>query len=279
MIDAPRTVIFVHGVQWERNAILKGYSTPLADGIQRQAPSTRFRFKEVLWSDVVEGTERAIIQAGTLISVIDSPTLKEVAWRLLQQMFGRMHLPLAESGKEALFTKKISEQVAGGDDLKAKAFSAILDILLYESGAFKTPIQQTVIDALDGCRGEAAPVLFGHSLGSVIAFDVVKRKASGLKRPPVFGLVTAGSPLGVLKRSPTSPKSFSDVLKKKIDWMNFYDADDFLAFWNPLRKFGYAGYVRDHTINPSEIPFYSHIKYWDNSEIARELADLATTGE
>jgi hypothetical protein len=279
MIDAPRTVIFVHGVQWERNAILKGYSRPLAERIQQQAPSTRFRFTEVLWSDVVEGTERAIIQAGTLISVMNSPKLKEAAWRLLEQMFGRMHLPIDESDKEALFTRKISDQVAGEDDLKAKAFSAILDILLYESGAFKAPIQQTVIDALDACRQEAAPVLFGHSLGSVIAFDVVKRRASGSKRPPVFGLVTAGSPLGLLKRSPARPKSFSGMLKKKIDWLNFYDADDFLAFWNPLGKFGYAGYVQDRNINPSEIPFYSHIKYWDSSAIARELADLATTSE
>jgi len=279
MIDAPRTVIFVHGVQWERNDILKGYSRPLADGIQRQAPSTRFRFMEVLWSDVVEGTERAIIESGTLISVIDNPKLRAVAWVLLQQMFGRMHLPINESGKEALFTKKISEQVSGENDLKAKAFSAILDILLYESGAFKAPILKMVIDAFNACRDEPAPVLFGHSLGSVIAFDAVKRTMSGGKNPSVFGLVTAGSPLGLLRRSPGSPKSFSTALKKKIDWINFYDSDDFLAFWNPLKRFGYAGYVDDRTIDPSEIPFYSHIKYWDSSAVARELADLATTGE
>lgn len=279
MIDAVRSIVFVHGVQWERNAIIRGYSKPLSDRIQAQAPSIRFRSKEVLWSDIVETKERAIIEAGSLISVINGKALTDIAWQLLKQIFGRMNLPIAENNRDTLFKKKISEQVSAGGDLMAKAFSAILDIILYESGAFSKPIQDTVIEALDACKGEPAPVLFGHSLGSVITFDVIKRKFSGSKSPPVFGLVTAGSPLGILERSPKSPKTFSDFLKKNIDWINFYDADDFLAFWNPLRRFGYDGYVQDRNINPSEVPFYSHTKYWDSSAIARELADMATTDE
>jgi len=54
LIDAPRAVVFVHGVQWQRDYELKGYSRPTQDFMQNQAPTVRFRFYEVLWSDVMQ---------------------------------------------------------------------------------------------------------------------------------------------------------------------------------------------------------------------------------
>jgi len=277
MIDAVRTVVFVHGVQWERNIMLQGYSDPLCRRIQAQASSTRFRFKEVLWSDVVEPREQALIAGGTLGEIAMGIPLQEIAWLILKQIFGRMNLPVNEALRSTVFTKKIPDQISSGGSLMGKAMSAILDILLYESGMFKEAIQNKVLEALDFCAGEPPPVLFGHSLGSVISLDAIKSRCVGAQ-PPVYGFVTAGPALGILKRTPIRPKTFATLLKR-IEWVNFYDADDFLAFWNPLRKFGYDGYVQDRNINPSEIVFYSHIKYWDNSAIARELADMATTAE
>ncbi len=278
MIDAVRSILFVHGVQWERDSILAGYSKPLADRIQAQAPSTRFRFQEVLWSDVVEPAEEAVIATGSLASVIPGQSLSDIIWRLLRQILGRMNVTVSDADRQWILTKPIAAQVSPATSLRAKAMSAVLDIIFYESWLFKHPVQEKVIEALDACADEPSPVLFGHSLGSVIAYDVIQGKSSSGNTPPVYGLVTAGSPLGVLKRITNSPKGFSAILKR-IDWINFYDSDDFLAFWNPLRKFGYDGYVQDRNINPSEIPFYSHTKYWDSSAIARELADMATTDD
>jgi hypothetical protein len=61
-----------------------------------------------------------------------------------------------------------------------------------------------------------------------------------------------------------------------FDWVNLYDTDDLVGFWNPLRRKGYSS-VMDQRIDTHEFPFYSHVKYWTNSLVARELVDQTLT--
>jgi len=50
LIDAPRDVVFVHGVQWQRDYELKGYSRPTQDLMQNQAPTVRPQHPDVALS-------------------------------------------------------------------------------------------------------------------------------------------------------------------------------------------------------------------------------------
>lgn len=281
MIDAPRTIVFVHGVQWEPDSELAGYSLPLARAVERQAPSTRFRFKEVLWSDVVEARERQLLQIGKLIDVIGgADALGNLAHLLLEHIFKRQGLQLPFSRSD-LLGSQISDLIKGsGMGFKEKAFSAILDVLIYEShvGTYRAEIQQKVQDAIDSVKDELAPVVYGHSLGSAIAYDVLADKADGHGLPAI-ALITAGSPLGVLARKIEKAPGLGQLLRTSMFWKNYYDADDFLAFWNPLKAFGFRDCVEDRAIDVSTIPFYSHTRYWTSDEIARDLADWATTGK
>lgn len=272
MIAAPRSIVIVHGVQWERNAFLKGYSRPLTLRIQGQAPSTRFDFREVLWSDVVEPLEQLISRGVSLASLAGAGSgLLRVTSRLAQSILQRQDDPAKDRPMGELFDHPLRDVLANdANGFLHKALSAVLDVILYESGLFRAAIQKQVTDVLDEFEGKPAPILYGHSLGAQIAFDVL----ANANRQRAFALVTSASPLGLLRRR------VDDGRRKRLrelDWVNYYDTDDFLAFWNPLRLFGYREFVTDRSIDASEVPFYSHIKYWGNSAISRELADLATT--
>lgn len=280
MIDALRTIIFVHGVQWEPDSELAGYSIALQRAIERQAPSTRFRFKEVLWSDVVEEREREIMRAGKLIELLDGNVtgLADIVQQLLQHIFKRQGIQYLND-KSATLNSKVADLIQGtGQSFKEKAFSAIMDVILYESGIghFQERIRAKVAEALDAVSNELAPVVYAHSLGSAIAYDVLAAQADTVK-VPALGFVTAGSPLGILRRNIANSPQFETALSGPTFWKNYYDADDFLAFWNPLAVFGYRGYVEDRSIDVSTIPFYSHTRYWSSDEIARDLADFAAT--
>lgn len=282
MIEASRTIIFVHGVQWEPDSELAGYSLPLQRAIERQAPSTRFRYQEVLWSDVVEEREREIMRAGKLLDLLGGNVvdLGDIVQQLLQHIFDRQGIKYLND-KNATLRTQVANLIQGtGRSFKEKAFSAIMDVILYESGVgpFQKRIRQKVIQALEAVRGELAPVVYAHSLGSVIAYDVLAARSDKVK-VPTLGFITAGSPLGILRRDISKSPKFKTALSGPTFWKNYYDADDFLAFWNPLKAFGYRDFMEDRSIDVSTIPFYSHTRYWSSDEIAHDLADFATTAK
>lgn len=284
MIDAPRSIIFIHGVQWEPNSEIRGYSVPLQNAIARQAPSTRFRFKEVLWSDIVEQKEREILNAGKLIDILGTGNISglgDVVQMLLEHIFKLQGMPASSNNKDTNLKTKVSDLIKNsGQGFAEKAYSAIMDVIIYESGigGYQEQIQGKLAEALDGVKGELAPIVYAHSLGSVIAYDVLAKRSKS-NSIPALGFITAGSPLGVLKRDPSRTPELKDKLINAMFWKNYYDADDFLAFWNPLKAFGYRNLADEYAIDVSPVPFYSHTRYWSSDEIARDLADLATTAK
>ena len=86
--------------------------------------------------------------------------------------------------------------------------------------AIRGEIQQIVLDKI----GDDTRVLLGHSLGSIVAYEVAHR----LDRPLPL-LVTLGSPLGVetlvLQRL-RPPASFPSQVSR---WVNVADRDDLVA--------------------------------------------------
>lgn len=89
----------------------------------------------------------------------------------------------------------------------------------------KFPMARRRINAIiaDALPEEGEVFVLGHSLGSVVAYDVV-RNASGISVPL---LTTVGSPLGVRKISEMlEPRRFPDAAQA---WFNAYDTRDIVA--------------------------------------------------
>ncbi|WP_327250943.1 hypothetical protein [Streptomyces sp. NBC_01244] len=81
----------------------------------------------------------------------------------------------------------------------------------------------------------ATSVVIGHSLGSVIAYDLFRHQdvgaAHGAHGPAVHTLVTCGSPLGIpsVRRLMGIADGERLGLPAPIRWINVYDPDDFIT--------------------------------------------------
>lgn len=163
------------------------------------------------------------------------------------------HVPFASSSSIALFTN---------------------DVFQYLNNVnFRTIIEDGVAQAL---RNDLETVVVGHSLGSVVAYRVLREqgKHKGWK-VPLF--VTVGSPLGVtaIKKSLAVNKHPECATK----WFNAMDDRDIVALY-PLSKKHFAINpeienkmdVQNHTDNRHGIA-----GYLDDAEVARRIYEALTT--
>jgi len=124
--------------------------------------------------------------------------------------------------------------------LRTRAFRALVqrsfvDVFAYFFGGLKEQMRQIVRDALAGV--DQPVIVIGHSLGSIIAYDVLREQSSSSLEVPLF--VTVGSPLGITE--------VQDVVERPLEvpasvaaWRNASDSRDLVAL--------------DHTIRPEYAP-------------------------
>lgn len=91
-------------------------------------------------------------------------------------------------------------------------------------------------------------VLITHSLGTVIAFRLLREMQERGTEIDIPLLITMGSPLGleVFKQKLGPPRMKPDCVKR---WMNFYDPSDFVTLGKALQKEFAAGIEDDDTVN------------------------------
>jgi hypothetical protein len=262
--DATRHIVFVHGVEWEFNADLAGYSLPLQRGIRSQAPSMEIRFYEVLWSDLVERDERMLMAGAGLLGDLLSGNLVDAVVRLFNLIAKEMRLPAV--GAHELIERPLPNLVSQHGGLIENALSAILDVVFYFRPEYGRQICATVEEVLQKIPRDASNeiVVFGHSLGSVILFDVIGNAIARSGKSPVDAFVTAGSPLGLFY-----PTAATKGFPKR--WQNICSSNDFVATWNPLKDY-YGAAVQDLPILTDGIPVLSHIKYWGDATVATSVA-------
>ncbi|MBT9559248.1 MAG: hypothetical protein IV100_24655 [Myxococcales bacterium] len=143
--------------------------------------------------------------------------------------------------------------------------------------------------------------LVGHSLGSCIGFDflfdlfdpqrglrifepIEATPAVAAKARAGFrGFVSFGSPIGLfmLRRAadlhvPGAPQPWSKIrnpVPEGIPWVNCWDKQDIIAY--PLEGlFGHCqgtSKVKDVCVDTGDLIINSHIRYWRNRDVAREL--------
>ena len=176
------------------------------------------------------------------------------------------------------------------------------DIVAYQV----SPNSRVVYDAVHACIDEAlqrlaaqapdAPlIVVAHSLGSVIAadhfYDLHKGRRSAatpLERGETFtSFYTLGSPIalwmerfGDFSQPVTIPGKTSDdpVIAAAAEWINFYDADDVLAY--PLKGLS-ADYDEavdeDRSVSVGAMLLgmspVSHVAYWNDKSVLRPIAN------
>jgi hypothetical protein len=158
------------------------------------------------------------------------------------------------------------DKYAGG--LNGHAIEAFTrDVFLYTRRAgVRDEVDRIVASSLT----ESPTVIVGHSLGSVVAYSILRRDRRALNVP---ALITVGSPLGVRAiRDGYRPLRYPGAVK---DWFNAFDKRDVVALY-PLdaNNFPVTPAIRnvDH-INNGTDNRHGISGYLEDSTIAREILD------
>lgn len=169
---------------------------------------------------------------------------------------------------QAIF-RALDKHVPGMSDKVLETFTR--DVYLYSTrSAVKTEINGIVAAALS----EGAPtVVVGHSLGSVVAYSVLREDPRALQVPLY---ITVGCPLGVRPiRDQLKPLKFPKPAKA---WYNAYDDRDVVALY-PLDQANFPvtppvtnyAKVKNHTDNRHGI-----VGYLDDPTVAQAIHKALT---
>jgi hypothetical protein len=140
--------------------------------------------------------------------------------------------------------------------LRALLFRLILRFLMRDADAYffegsAGPIRQRVRDVLDA--SDTPVVVIGHSLGSIVAYDVLSDPPGPPRDVPLF--LTLGSPLGIdaVKELVHQPPAIPPGVAA---WLNASDPVDIVAADPQLRDdYGGSDQIRDLTVfNPAWFP-------------------------
>ncbi len=134
-------------------------------------------------------------------------------------------------------------------------------------------IQNYVVDALDQAMANYDDIVFvSHSLGTVIAFDVLREMGERFNRISCW--FTTGCPLGKLRRIGLRGDDLGAITRQNVArWYNIYDSTDLIA--DALGPFfprpGF--HLHDIFVDVARDPIASH-DYMRNAETLDLIAEL-----
>lgn len=157
-------------------------------------------------------------------------------------------------------------------DRLASGLDLALDLPLYLGEPRGQKIRNVVIDEIRNAmkETEGGVVLVGHSLGSVIAYDVARKNLHSETPLKIKALITLGSPLDWVTdiRIAEGAKGDDDYSLSGINWINIYDDADPVSIREELPIDRFGG-VKNISIHSGEKYILAHTCYWENEEVAK----------
>jgi len=249
-------VIFIHGIgnkppadrlltSWERDLAT-------AEGIDLGALgiySSMVYWADVLYPEAVEGGQESATEgdaAGTEVDLdwtegIEGDELEFVAALSadLDVDAGETMVADPQGDEERIFLPESLKRVlmrALLRDVHHYLFNATHEPRTAEEYLVQDEIRRRTLEAINAAHddGTGPIVILSHSMGTVVAYDVLKRVGDC---PPVDGLITAGSPLGrhevPYQMRPEWSKEDGFPVHLNGPWVNVYDRLDVVVGMSP----------------------------------------------
>lgn len=121
--------------------------------------------------------------------------------------------------------------------------------------------QKAVDDIVKPYLKRSPQILITHSLGTVIAFKLLREMADKGESSNIPLLITMGSPLALdaFKKNLGPPRRKAPFVKR---WVNFYDPSDFVTLGKPLNAENFASEIEnDGTVNNTTANCHGVVKY------------------
>lgn len=241
------SIVGVHGIgqqQLGRQQLLTAWQPALGDGVERACNGRRVPnvplniayYGDVFLPEPATTAEtKAGATAGAWWEFLDEETASELesaARELLPE--DAIQTAIARPSKVRTqmpgFLRAIDRHFPAGGLL---AFGDLVQVRRYLSDA---AVKARVDAAVDAAMSPECSVLIGHSLGSVVAFEYLRRHPG----PQLSLLVTLGSPLGlrlVRRLMPNASYGVAFGIPPTVrEWVNVRDPRDPVACAGPLKQ-------------------------------------------
>lgn len=277
------SVVVVHGIGAGKGEERRGFSDKLKQRVAKVCPDIDDYWHEAPWEEINDTVDDVV---QSVVDKLMDGYIKDAAASKRRSQKGN-----GRAGRSFIvrLIKKVNRmKQAAAKDLApillrfAKrgipyALDLLLDLPLYLSRDHGEAIRGRVREKIEEVfrKTDRGVILVGHSLGSVIAFDVLAEMIAEDENKHVKALVTFGSPLDwvmqIRRADRNLPALPSDV--SSVKWVNFYDSDDPIPLRRELDPAEFSG-VENKRVDSGEKLIYAHCAYWSNAEVAECIAGL-----
>lgn len=261
-------VIAVHGIGAGTGTERKGFSNDLKKLAYKDNPTASCSWYECVWEDLNDAIDDRV--GGIVKELLKSYRLP---WKLdAQGRWGRI-------GQGAKIVCVNILLAIGGDYLN-KGLDLGSDFMLYldsdHGQKIRDRLKKQILDL--SAKHPEGIALVAHSLGSVIAYDVVA-EAVRVKQPlPIKQLITFGSPLDwtfKLRKTENKRECVYTSIGRTTRWTNFYYKEDYVSIHAPLPTTQFPA-VENRLLKlpKGESALGSHTAYWKDETFAAEIRKL-----
>lgn len=287
MKQAKYSVVVVHGIGSGTGTARERFSDDLKNLVAKECEGVEHKWFEATWEGVNDSLDEVITET---INELLNVYIEEADRKAKEAEEKRSQERIAENARwyvklwhwtKCAVGKAISDSPAAGlrkaKEILPSALDALIDLPLYleevKGVAIRHVVKKKIEEVINNAPEESV-VLVGHSLGSVVAYDVVKEYIKAGEGRKIKALVTMGSPLEWvtnIRRALGVGTSSGGVAN--IDWLNFYDEQDPVPLRRELNEGMFAG-VKNKKCSSGKILIGAHCAYWKEKCCAENIAAL-----
>jgi hypothetical protein len=254
-MEAPRRhlgLVFIHGAGKEPSGYYRGFLANLTGGLGAEPP-----YLAAWWADLCD--LGPAVKAGAA-----APRLTREAEEFRQSYM--LALGMGVDGQRQEAAPSTVRSVGG---TLVSLADTVNDVVQYfYNPSMRSAIQMRLRERLVEAAGAFDhTLLVSHSLGTVIAFDVLRQSASSFNIHTWF---TTGSPLGRLAQLGQVRRELGQITGDSMSaWHNLFDPSDVVA--SPLSGC-FAFPLKDLAVENGAGILNAH-NYWSNGSVAGMVAD------
>ena len=273
--------VVVHGICANNGSQQEGFSKPLSKlvyPVKSQAEREEY-WKEAVWEKVTNAADDKI---------------QDVVLQVMNLYDKKAYWKTSKLASATNWWQKLCIHLGYGlgkvfhiaiRDTATDLLDLTLDLPLYLGEPRGAKVRKVVTDKIKEAMTKTdGVVLIGHSLGSVIAYDVVRENMEAVSPLNIKTLITMGSPLKWVtdirraENGENGPPDPSALSLPGIRWINIYDKEDPVALKDELPDTMF-GNVKNVPIASGNTFIGAHTSYWTNDEVAAIIRETMFSRE
>ena len=280
-------VVVVHGIGAGTGEARRDFSAKLKANVKKMVSSASgIVWEEADWEGVNDDIDSI---AERVVKRFCKKYIKEAVGDLRREKCKRQHTT-SESLKQRIveFIKCVYHKfrsfcscvkycaVCVCNEYLPDVIDAAIDLPLYMQNPKQGEIRAKVREAISKAELRAKKViLVGHSLGSVIAFDVAVAELADNKSSRLAALVTMGSPLNWVSeiRRAEACGNMETPRIKSIPSINFWDPEDPVPEFMELDRKVFHD-VQNIKVESKKKLISAHCNYWNDKDVAQTIAKM-----